>query len=154
MHRVVLAAASGYFAGLWASGFAEAANLEVDIDAEAPLVKALVIMVYGMTVKVGAPDELVKLLVLADRWQMLTVATALLVQLEATLSPSDAVGLLGSTYPDSVSRVALVAVASEPGEIDKLFEANPRIAAELLSTGASTAQGCSGEVSVGLPAAC
>ena len=67
---------------------------------------------------------------------MLTVATSLLVLLEATLSPSDAVGLLGSTYPDSVSRAALAAVASQPGEIDKLFEANPRIAAELLSTGA------------------
>ena len=34
VHRVVLAAASGYFAALWAGGFLEAANLEVDIPGQ------------------------------------------------------------------------------------------------------------------------
>ena len=34
VHRVVLAAASGYFAALWAGGFLEAANLEVDISGQ------------------------------------------------------------------------------------------------------------------------
>ena len=57
-----------------------------------------------------------KLLVLADRWQMLAVAAALQAQLEAALSPCDATwfGLLASTYPDSVSSLAEVSRPFRP----------------------------------------
>ena len=70
---------------------------------------------------------------LADKWQMPAVATALLVQLEAALSPSDAVSLLKAStrYPDSVSRAALAAIASKPTSLDQLFKANPRFCAEI-----------------------
>merc|ERR1740123_1473913 len=96
-------------------------------------------MVYGTQVEVCIPDELVKLLVLADRWQMPTVVTPLLVQLEATLSTCDAVRLLSSErYPDIVTRAALAALASKPEVIDGLFKASPSFAAELLSASPST----------------
>lgn len=114
LHRVVLAAASEYFAARWTHGFADgcSASSAIEVDIDPDLFRQFVKIIYGEKVELSI-EELVQLYVFADKWQVPGVSTPALAQIEEHLAPELALDLLKSstTYPNSVVHAALVKFA-------------------------------------------
>lgn len=141
VHRVVLASASSYFSGLWAHKFADSnsACAAVDVDAHPEVVRLLVRGIYGEPIEADI-KLLVDLIVLADKWQVTSVAIPALAQLKQHLTPQLAIECLSasSNYPDQILLAVVTAVANRPAKsveiicplkkkVEGIYEAEPHV---------------------------
>eukprot|EP00928_Gymnodinium_smaydae_P013365 TRINITY_DN14878_c0_g3_i1.p1 TRINITY_DN14878_c0_g3~~TRINITY_DN14878_c0_g3_i1.p1 ORF type:complete len:725 (-),score=103.87 TRINITY_DN14878_c0_g3_i1:151-2325(-) len=130
VHRVVIAAASEYFAAMWSHSFVDGSpsGSLVEGDADREVLRQLIKLLYGGSVELTL-SELISLYVLADKWQVLGVCTPVLAQIETHIKRDFALDLLKSSaaLPHPIIHAALGTVVEQPTNPLRALESGQRV---------------------------